>query len=160
MEYHYIFQTTSTIRIIMKFKCFIQVLVAGVLLILSTNMDVNAQNTVQFEIDDFEEVIELKGEKIYLKDPLMDPLGFILSDTLFFVRDKSSPAVYVISLNSGKTISNFCQRGRGPGELIGPFGMQYFKDERKFMIQDAIVENPLKLTTLLRFKLTTCAGVN
>ena len=100
---------------------------------------VSAQKTINFSFDDFKKVTELKGEKLKLEDPLMNPLGIILSDTLLFIRnDKANPAVNVISLNSGKTISQFCRRGRGPGELVAPFTVQYIDEDKKFLVQDLI----------------------
>ncbi|WP_167619157.1 hypothetical protein [Maribellus sediminis] len=110
-----------------------------VILLLGTSAKTNAQKTINFEIADFNEVIELKGEKLHLEDPLMDPTGIILSDTLFFISNKGTDlAVDVISINSGKTISRFCKNGRGPGELIGPFSKQYNYEEKDFMIEDAV----------------------
>jgi hypothetical protein len=96
-----------------------------------------AQKIVNFSFDDFEEVIELKGEKLNLESPLMNPLVIILSDTLLFVKNsRANPALDLISLNSGKTIARFCKRGRGPGELVDPFSIQYIENEKKFMVQD------------------------
>jgi hypothetical protein len=67
----------------------------------------------------------------------MNPLEIFLSVTLLFVKNsRANPAVDVISLNSGKTITKFCRIGRGPGELISPFSVQYIEAERKFMVQD------------------------
>jgi hypothetical protein len=118
---------------------FILIFFIGVIFISSSIKNTYAQKTINFNFDDFEQVIELKGEKLHLEDPLMNPLGIILSDTLLFVRNKSAnPAVDVISLNSGKTIARFCRRGRGPGELVAPFTVQYIEDEKKFMVQDLV----------------------
>ncbi|WP_303921322.1 6-bladed beta-propeller [Draconibacterium sediminis] len=110
-----------------------------VILLLGTSAKTNAQKTINFEIDDFNEVIELKGEKLHLEDPLMNPLEIIISDTLMFLKnDKANPAVDVISLNSGKIISQFCKRGRGPGELVSPFCIQYIENEKRILVQDII----------------------
>lgn len=95
---------------------FISLFIISTLFISGTIQKVKAQKIIDFSLDDFKEVMELKGEKLNLEEPLMNPLGIILSDTLLFVRNKgASPAVDVISLNSGKVISRFCRRGRGPG---------------------------------------------
>lgn len=108
-----------------------------VLLFLNISAKTYAQKTVIFGFDDFKEVIELKGEKLHLEDLLMDPLEIILSDSLLFIKNnKANPAVDVISLNSGKTITKFCNVGKGPGELVSPFCIQYIEDEKKFMVQD------------------------
>jgi hypothetical protein len=145
------------------------ILISISIFLTGTIYNVNAQKTVNFSFDDFEEVIELKGEKLYLEDPLMNPLGIILSDTFLFVRNKqANPAVDVISLNSGKTISRFCRRGRGPGELVAPFCVQYIEDEKKFMVQDLVgkkvvffdldlilADAPKKYTRSVPFKDTT-----
>ncbi|KJF45679.1 6-bladed beta-propeller [Draconibacterium sediminis] len=118
-------------------KLFFLILIS-VIFTTNTTKTANAQKTVNFSFDDFEEVIELKGEKLNLKDPLMNPWRIILSDTLLFVRNTGvSPNLDVISLNSGKTISKFCNLGRGPGEVIGPFDTQYIDNEKKCMIEDA-----------------------
>ncbi len=130
---------------------------------------VSAQKTVNFNFDDFGEVTELKGEKLNLKHPLMNPLIIILSDTLLFIKnDKANPAVDVISLNSGKTIASFCRRGRGPGELVAPFTVQYIEDDKSFLVQDIIgrkvvyydldlilADAPKKYTRSVSFKDTT-----
>lgn len=103
--------------------------------------DAGAQKVINFEIDDFETVIELKGEIFKLESPLMDPLDIILSDSLLFVRNKNTEmAVDVISLNSGKTIAKFGKKGRGPGELVAPFYVQYIDDEKEIIIQDLVGE--------------------
>jgi hypothetical protein len=117
----------------------ILIFITGAIFISGSIKKAYAQKTVNFSFDDFEEEIELKGEILYLKEPLMNPLEIILSDTfLFVINNRANPAVDVISLNSGNTISRFCKRGRGPGELIDPFCVQYIEDEKKFMVQDLV----------------------
>ncbi len=105
--------------------------------LLCTTKNAQAQKTINFEIDDFEEVMEIEGEKIYLKSPLMNPSLILFHDTLLFIKNSDiSPAIDVISINSGKTIARFCKKGRGPGELIAPFCIQYLEDEKTIMVQD------------------------
>lgn len=115
--------------------------IASITFITGSIKNTSAQKIVNFSFDDFEKVTELKGEKLNLEDPLMNPLDIILADTLLFIRNQNaSPMVDIISLNSGKTIAKFGRRGRGPGELVGPFYLQFIEDENKFILQDLVGE--------------------
>ncbi len=123
----------------MKRLFFIHAFTIWIILISGIIKSIHAQKTITFSFDDFENVSELKGEKLNLEDALKNPLGIIISDTLLFViNDKADPAVDVISINSGKTISQFCKRGRGPGELVAPFTVQYIEEKKKFLVQDIV----------------------
>jgi len=99
--------------------------------------NLSAQKIINFKIDDFEEVVELTGEKLNIKNSLMNPIEIILFDSLLFLKnDITNPSVDVISLNSGETISSFCKRGRGPGELVSPFCIQFVETGKEIMVQD------------------------
>ena len=118
---------------------FILLFITSATLIHGAAKKTSAQKTINFSFDDFEKVTELKGEKLNLEEPLMNPLDIILADTLLFIRNQNaSPMVDIISLNSGKTIIKFGKRGRGPGELVGPFYLQFIEDEKKFILQDLV----------------------
>ncbi len=97
----------------------------------------NAQKTVEFEISDFQEYTELKGEAVKLEDPLKDPYEIVLIDSLLFLKSPNeSPSIDVINLKTGKMVSSFCIRGRGPGELITPFCIQHIRSDNEIMVQD------------------------
>ncbi|WP_167619160.1 BF3164 family lipoprotein [Maribellus sediminis] len=117
-------------------QLFFTLLISATVLMNTTKL-VNAQKTVNFEIDDFKEVIELKGEKLELKKPLRYPYEILLADTFLIVKNQnSSPAIDVFNLNNGELINQFCMRGRGPEELISPFSIQYIANTKRIMVQD------------------------
>lgn len=106
-------------------------------IIVHLNYKVSAQKTVNFTFEDFVEVIELEGEKMDLKDILFNPTLITLSDSFLFVKNpRANPVVDVINLQTGETLSRFCKRGRGPGELVAPFSVQYIEKEKRFLVQD------------------------
>lgn len=119
----------------MKRTCIVYLL--SFLLHLYFGTHAYAQLLVKFTMNDFDKVLELKGEKVVLENPLMNPYEILLLDTLLFVKNiQVSPAVDVINLNTGKTISQFCKKGKGPGELIAPFCIQLLKEDNEIMVQD------------------------
>jgi len=106
-------------------------------IIVGITPSVNGQETKKFKLSDFKEKKELKGIELKLSAPLKNPTRIILIDSLLLVKNRNSnPAIDVINLKTGKVISSFCKRGRGPGELIAPFVVQYIGKNREVMVQD------------------------
>jgi hypothetical protein len=109
------------------------------LLLLALANNSVAQKTIEFSFDDFEEVIELKGEQVKLKAPLKNPYEILLVDSLLFVKNlNTSPVIDVFNLHTLEKVVTFCSMGKGPGELVSPFCIQYIKDKNEILVQDAI----------------------
>ena len=106
-------------------------------IIASCITTLSAQKIKVFKVTDFKEIEELKGIKLNLSNPLKNPHEILLIDSLLLIKNiNASPAVDVINLKTEKIISQFCKRGRGPGELIAPFSIQYIRNDREVMVQD------------------------
>jgi hypothetical protein len=106
-------------------------------IVLSQSQIISAQQTIHFTLNDFPIKKELIGEKINLKKPLKNPHELLLIDSLLIVRNiNSSPAFDIFNLNTGELASQFCLRGRGPGELIAPFSFQFIEETNEIMVQD------------------------
>jgi hypothetical protein len=95
------------------------------------------QQTIHFTLHDFPIPVELQGEIVKLKEPLKNPHELLLLDSFMIVRNiNSSPAMDVYNLNTGELVSQFCKRGRGPGEVIAPFIFQFLEESNEIMVQD------------------------
>lgn len=106
---------------------------------LQVPLRIVAQKRTSFTLNDFSKATILTGEEVGLNTPLKNPYEIILIDSLLLVKNfQTNPAVDVFNLNTGKLISSFCKLGRGPGELITPFCIQYIKEKNEIMIQDAV----------------------
>jgi hypothetical protein len=112
------------------------ILISFIFLSIYTN-NVCAQKEVNFDFDDFPKTQSLKGEKIKFDPPLMNPWKMELADSLlFFLGSGTENAVDVYNLNTRKKITQFCRRGRGPGEMIFPFLIQFIKNSDEIVIHD------------------------
>jgi len=97
-----------------------------------------AQKTIEYSFSDFKQVVELKGEKVKLELPLRNPYEILFIDSLLLVKNSNtSPAVDIINLNNGKLVAQFGKKGKGPGELIYPFCIQYIKKQNEILLQDS-----------------------
>lgn len=96
-----------------------------------------AQKEVHFTLDDFPKTQDLKGERITLDPPLMNPWKMELADTLLlFWGGGGKTAVDIYNLNTSEKIAQFCKRGRGPGEMIFPFSIQYIQNSDDIVVHD------------------------
>lgn len=101
------------------------------------SFNVCAQKEVNFDLDDFPKTQALKGERIAFDPPLMDPWKMELADSLLlFWGGGTENAVDVYNLNTRKKITQFCKRGRGPGEMIFPFSIQYIQNSDNVVVHD------------------------
>jgi hypothetical protein len=123
--------------IVMKFFKKISSIILFIFIIIGLNQIISAQQTVRFTLNDFPINKELIGEKVNLKKPLKNPHELLLIDSLLIVRNiNCSPAFDIFNLNTGELKSQFCLRGRGPGELIAPFSFQFIEETNEIMVQD------------------------
>ncbi|SHJ98874.1 TolB-like 6-blade propeller-like [Tangfeifania diversioriginum] len=98
---------------------------------------VSAQKEVRFDLDDFPKTEALKGERITFDPPLMDPWKMELADSLLFLLGSGTEkAVDVYNLHTRKKMTQFCRRGRGPGEMIFPFLIQYIQNSDDAVVHD------------------------
>jgi hypothetical protein len=98
---------------------------------------VTSQNTITFKTTDFPEKQQLKGNKLPIVDELLNPFKVILIDSFMIVQNiETSPVFDIVNLNTRKIMARFCNRGRGPGELVSPFTFQYIAQSREIMVQD------------------------
>ncbi|WP_175552580.1 BF3164 family lipoprotein [Tangfeifania diversioriginum] len=101
------------------------------------SFNVCAQKEVNFDLDDFPKTRSLKGEKITFDLPLMNPWKMELADSLlFFLGSGTEDAIDVYNLNTREKVTQFCRRGRGPGEMIFPFLVQYIQNSDDVVVHD------------------------
>jgi hypothetical protein len=106
-------------------------------LLIFSSLHALAQISKNFKINDFSEKVQLIGEKLRITDELLNPGDLLLIDSLLIVKNnQTSPTFDFVSLKTGKIIAQFCNRGRGPGELVSPFTFQYIAKSREIMVQD------------------------
>lgn len=107
------------------------------LFLILNSLNCFSQKEIEFELSDFNKIIELKGEAIKYIDPFLAPSRVLLKDSLLFVSNSNaSPSIDVFNIKTGNLVSRFCKRGRGPGELIFPFSTQVIDSNKKFMVHD------------------------
>lgn len=96
-----------------------------------------AQISINFKTNDFSERVQLKGAKLQVNDELSNPSDLLLIDSILIVKNsQTSPTFDVVNLKTSKILAQFCNRGRGPGELVSPFVFQYIDETREIMVQD------------------------
>jgi len=80
---------------------------------------------------------ELEG-KIIKTDELIFPNSLLIIDSLMIIRnnDTNNDFFNLINLKSGKIISSFCKKGRGPGEVIYPMSFQIIPETAEFLVYD------------------------
>lgn len=95
------------------------------------------QNLVKYSLKNANQSSLLTEEKILFTESLLDPSELLIVDSLLFIlNDGTDYAVDILNINTGKKLASFCKRGRGPGELIFPFKIQFLKDTQEIMVND------------------------
>lgn len=75
--------------------------------------------------------------KIIKSDVLLDPISIQFFDSLLFIQNYQSDYHFdILDLKNGQIISNFCKRGRGPGEIIFPMNFQIIPSKNELMAYD------------------------
>lgn len=104
-----------------------------------------AQQTYNFNLDDFPKHITLNGEKIKTTT-LTSPMNIYLIDNYLFIQNSIGEYNYeIIDISTGKRLKQFGRNGRGPGEFISAWSLQYLKNEKQLYIYDIVTR---KITVL------------
>ena len=97
---------------------------------------IKAQEIVEFKKDEFPISSIIEG-RIIETDILSNPLEMNGCDSLVFISNKKcSKVIDVLNLNTGKIVSKFGIIGRGPSEMISPFGFQVLENEKVILVKD------------------------
>ena len=98
-----------------------------------------AQVQIEYQMADFSKTIDLKGEKVET-DMLGNPESMILIDSLLFIKNRNVVDFYydIINVNNGKLVNKFGRKGRGPGEIIYPWSIQYDSEYQQLYVYDQV----------------------
>lgn len=86
----------------------------------------NSVTTVD-PLTQFSKTIELKEPKIIISD-LLDPTGIIILDSLIMVSEPNNDPMVSLYCLSGKFITSFLRKGRGPGETSNLLDISPYTD--------------------------------
>jgi hypothetical protein len=93
-----------------------------------------SQNAKKFEL---KTPIELRG-KVVDTEILLNPYYIHYFDSYILIHNDQTPDYHydLLDIKTGRIISSFCKKGRGPGEVIFPKSVQIFPEKNEILVYD------------------------